>query len=263
MDQTMATATIHDLSPTQEDYLSAIYQIIKSQQVARVNIIAKKLKVGLSTVTAALKSLAAKELIHYQPYSYVTLTETGVTIGEQLAHKHQVLVYFLTTILALSQDEAEVNAHRLEHAVEDDVLQRLISFVQFLEECPRGGMDWIKEFHHFYESGSRSCQCDQRFNSWLSNLCPHQINASALKGELSMNATLAELKPSEQGKIISVRGSGPTGKRLMEMGLTPGSTIMVEKIAPLGDPIDVRIKGYHLSLRREEAAGIKIEKLSK
>ena len=47
----------------------------------------------------------------------------------------------------------------------------------------------------------------------------------------------------------------------MEMGLTPGSTITVEKIAPLGDPIDVRIKGYHLSLRREEAAGIKIEKI--
>lgn len=259
----MATVITPDLSPTQEDYLSAIYQIIKTQQVARVNIIAKKLRVGLSTVTAALKSLAAKELIHYQPYSYVTLTETGITIGEQLAQKHQVLVDFLTTILALPPDEAEINAHRLEHAIDEEVLQRIISFIHFLEECPRGGMDWIKEFHHFYETGSRSCQCEQRFNSWLTNICPRQINISTAKGETSMNATLAELKPAEQGKIITVRGAGPTGKRLMEMGLTPGSTITVEKIAPLGDPIDVKVKGYHLSLRREEAAGIKIEKLIK
>jgi len=78
-----------------------------------------------------------------------------------------------------------------------------------------------------------------------------------------MNPTLAELKPSEQGTIITIRSAGSTGKRLMEMGLTPGSVITVEKIAPLGDPIDVRVKGYHLSLRREEAAGIKIEKIIK
>ena len=258
------TATITpELSPTQEDYLAAIYQLVKTQQVARVNMIAKKLRVGLSTVTAALKSLAAKELILYQPYSYVTLTETGASLGAQLAHKHQVLVDFPTTILALPPDEAEINAHRLEHAIDEEVLQRIISFIRFLEECPRGGMDWIKEFQHYYESGSRSCQCEQRFNRWPTTLCPRQINISTPKGETSMDATLAELKPSEQGKIITVRGSGSTGKRLMEMGLTPGSIITVEKIAPLGDPIDVRIKGYHLSLRREEAGGIKIEKLTK
>ncbi|MEA2108630.1 MAG: metal-dependent transcriptional regulator [Pseudomonadota bacterium] len=259
----MTNVITPDLSPTQEDYLSAIYQIIKTQQVARVNTIAKKLRVGLSTVTAALKSLAAKELIHYQPYSYVTLTETGTTIGEQLAQKHQVLLDFLTAILALPPDEAEINAHRLEHAIDEEVLQRIISFIYFLKECPRGGMDWIKEFHHFYETGSRSCQCEQRFNSWLTNICPRRTNTSAPKGETSMNVTLAELKPSEQGTIITVRGAGPTGKRLMEMGFTPGSTITVEKIAPLGDPIEVRVKGYHLSLRREEAAGIKIEKIIK
>ena len=261
----MTAETAIKLSPTQEDYLSAIYQISKKQQVARVNIIAKKLRVGLSTVTAALKSLAAKELINYQPYSYVTLTATGDEIGKQLAHKHQVLVDFLTTILALPADEAETNAHRLEHAIDEEVLQRIISFIHFLEECPRGGMDWIKEFHNFYESGSRSCQCEQRFNSWLTDICPRQIKlpTPTAKGGISMNANLAELKPSEQGTIIKVRGSGATGNRLMEMGLTPGSVITVEKIAPLGDPIDIKIKGYHLSLRREEAMGIKIERINK
>ena len=259
----MTALTNPELSSTQEDYLSAIFQIIKINQVARVNVIAKKLRVGLSTVTAALKSLAAKGLINYQPYSYVTLTDTGTALGEQLALKHQVLVDFLISILALPQDEAESNAHRLEHAVDEEVLQRIISFIRFLKECPRGGMDWIGEFKHFYETGSRSCQCEQRFNSWLTNLCPRPEIIPTAKGETSMNATLAELKPSEQGTIITVRGAGPTSKRLMEMGLTPGSKITVEKIAPLGDPIDIMIKGYHLSLRREEAAGIKIERIFK
>ena len=52
---------------------------------------------------------------------------------------------------------------------------------------------------------------------------------------------------------------GETGKRLLEMGVTTGTVIGVESVAPLGDPIDIKVKGYHLSLRKEEADGIEIE----
>ncbi|MBN2332148.1 MAG: metal-dependent transcriptional regulator [Deltaproteobacteria bacterium] len=250
-----------DLSPTQEDYLAAIYQIVKSQQIARANSIARKLGVGLSSVTAALKSLAAKKLINYRPYSYVTLTDDGTALGRQLTKKHQVLVDFLTRVLALPAADAEHNAHRLEHAVDEEVLNRIISFITFLEQCPRGGMEWIAQFSHFYESGSRVDHCAERFDSWFSKVCHHQQVPYFSKGESTMNITLADLNPRESGKILAIRGSGPSNKRFMEMGLIPGSMVSVEKIAPLGDPIDVKIKGYHLSLRREEAAGIKIERL--
>lgn len=71
---------------------------------------------------------------------------------------------------------------------------------------------------------------------------------------------LSNLKPSQQGRIMKLdSGIGPIRRRLMDMGVIPGETIRVEKIAPMGDPIEVTVKGYNLSLRKGEAAGIEIE----
>lgn len=70
---------------------------------------------------------------------------------------------------------------------------------------------------------------------------------------------LSELKPGEKGKIVRVRGGGSIHRRLLDMGLVSGSEIEVERVAPLGDPMQVRIKGYHLTLRKEEAANIQVE----
>lgn len=60
----------------------------------------------------------------------------------------------------------------------------------------------------------------------------------------------------QEGKVISVRGSGAVFRRLLDMGVTRGEIIEVVKVAPLGDPIDVKVRGYNLSLRKEEAAKI-------
>jgi len=70
---------------------------------------------------------------------------------------------------------------------------------------------------------------------------------------------LSELKPKEKGKIVRVAGGGGIHQRLLDMGLVSGSEVEVECIAPLGDPMQVRIKGYHLMLRKEEAANIQVE----
>jgi Fe2+ transport system protein FeoA len=70
---------------------------------------------------------------------------------------------------------------------------------------------------------------------------------------------LKDLKPGQRCKIVKVRGQGATNKRILEMGVTPGSVIELERVAPLGDPIDVKVRGYHLSLRKEEADGIDVE----
>jgi len=70
---------------------------------------------------------------------------------------------------------------------------------------------------------------------------------------------LNELKPKEKGKIIKVGGEGDIRRRLLDMGLVSGSEVELERVAPLGDPIEVKIKGYHLSLRKEEAANIQVE----
>ena len=69
---------------------------------------------------------------------------------------------------------------------------------------------------------------------------------------------LSELEPGEKAHIVRIRGRGPMRQRLLEMGLVPGEEIVVERVAPLGDPVEFLIKGYHLSLRRCEARHIKV-----
>jgi len=70
---------------------------------------------------------------------------------------------------------------------------------------------------------------------------------------------LHELRPGEKGKIVKVGGVGGSRRRLLDMGLVSGSEVEVERVAPLGDPVEIRIKGYHLSLRKEEAINIQVE----
>ncbi|MFI5294329.1 MAG: ferrous iron transport protein A [Thermodesulfovibrionales bacterium] len=70
---------------------------------------------------------------------------------------------------------------------------------------------------------------------------------------------LAMLKPGENGRITKMGAVGPLKRRLMDMGVLTGEKIKVEKIAPLGDPIEVTIKNYNLSLRKKEAEGIEVE----
>ena len=70
--------------------------------------------------------------------------------------------------------------------------------------------------------------------------------------------TLKDLKPGEEGKVIGIGEKGPVRRRIMDMGVTPGAGVKVIKIAPLGDPIEVNIRGYELSLRKEEAGQIEV-----
>ena len=70
--------------------------------------------------------------------------------------------------------------------------------------------------------------------------------------------TLARLPAGARGRVISINGSGAIARRLMEMGLVPGAPVRVIKLAPLGDPIEIRVRGYHLALRRTEAETISV-----
>ena len=74
-----------------------------------------------------------------------------------------------------------------------------------------------------------------------------------------VDKSLKDLKPGEKGKITKVSGQGLIRRRILDMGVIPGSEIKVERVAPLGDPIEVRVKGYYLSLRQSEAANIYVE----
>jgi ferrous iron transport protein A len=74
-----------------------------------------------------------------------------------------------------------------------------------------------------------------------------------------MQTTLDTLKPGDEAVVMNLEGEPADVERLMEMGLIAGTAIKVIKFAPLGDPIEIKMRGYHLSLRRAEAAGVLVE----
>lgn len=70
---------------------------------------------------------------------------------------------------------------------------------------------------------------------------------------------LDELNIGETGQIKTVEGEGRIRRRLFDMGITPGAEVFLRKKAPLGDPIEITLRGYELTLRKLEAANIKVE----
>lgn len=69
---------------------------------------------------------------------------------------------------------------------------------------------------------------------------------------------LDALPSGVRARVVAVNGAGAVARRLMEMGVVPGAPVRVIKSAPLGDPIEVRVRGYHLALRRTEAHTISV-----
>ena len=71
--------------------------------------------------------------------------------------------------------------------------------------------------------------------------------------------TLKEVKIGEKVKVVKLNGEGAIKRRIMDMGITKGVDILVRKVAPLGDPIEINLRGYELSLRKNDAAMIEVE----
>ncbi len=74
-----------------------------------------------------------------------------------------------------------------------------------------------------------------------------------------MTMTLKEVPCGRTVKVIKLTGEGPVKRRIMDMGITKGVDVFVRKVAPLGDPVEVTVRGYELSLRRADAEMIVVE----
>lgn len=71
--------------------------------------------------------------------------------------------------------------------------------------------------------------------------------------------TIGDMKIGETTKVVRLDGEGAVKRRIMDMGLTKGVQVTVRKVAPLGDPIELTVRGYELSIRKDEAAKVEVE----
>ncbi len=134
---------LRKLSKSQEDYLEAIHDLFAEGNAARVRDIANRLGVGMSSVSAALKALAERGLVNYDPYQLVTLTPEGQKLAETVAGRHETLQRFFTEVLGLDADAADANACRAEHAIDEQALQKLRRFVAAADEAPPAVRTWL------------------------------------------------------------------------------------------------------------------------
>ena len=223
------------LTASQEDYLETIWSLIWEHGVARVSDIAANLNVSMPSVSGALKTLSKHDLVEYSPYKFVTLSDRGMEVAQSVASRHRIIRKFLADVLGVDEELADKNACRLEHAVDVEVVRRLGSFVKFMTKS-----DWSQEWPQAYQA-----------------FCGEDANAIKVKRA----ANLADIQPGQKAKVVRVGGAAAVNRRLIEMGLTRNADVTVLRIAPLGDPIEIKVRGYNLSLRKKEAQGVEIEEL--
>ena len=223
------------MSGSLEDYLEVILWSAAANGAARVRDIAAQLQVQASSVTGALQVLAEKRFVRYKPYEAVTLTPEGFDEATRVVQRHHVLREFFMEVLGVDAEAAEEGACRLEHDISSDIVRRLGKFMAYVKALPESDRGVLKRFADW--SAGRSTTADS-------------------SGMLIGRSTVADMKPGREGVIVRIDSHGGLCRRLADMGLGRGVLVEVETIAPMGDPIRIRIRGYRLALRKSEARSI-------
>jgi DtxR family Mn-dependent transcriptional regulator len=152
------TLKIEKLSSSLEDYLEAIYNLAGDNNITRSRDIAENLGVSRASVTGALRALKEKNLVNYQPYNYISLTESGKKAASEVANKHEILKSFFIEILDVKTETAQQAACKAEHALGPDIISRLLCFVEFVSKRSKNGHDMIEEFKKFCSNQKKAAK---------------------------------------------------------------------------------------------------------
>lgn len=149
------------LTASQEDYLEAIYNISEEKMAARAKDIAQYLDVKASSVTGALRTLGAMELVNYAPYDLITLTKKGKVAAKEIVNRHNALEKFLINVLGIDKKEADEAACKMEHSVPKEIVERLAKYSEYVERCPKGGINWESGFGYYCKTGCSDADCER------------------------------------------------------------------------------------------------------
>lgn len=224
---------LKDLSSNFENYLKIIGDLETNKKEVRSKEIARIMKVKPSSVTNALQVLREQKLVTYAPYGSITMTSRGKRIWLIIHQKYKTVKSFLTEILGIDHKTADELACTIEHAISPQVTERIILLRQFLKDETTSGTDTIVRLHDYFEKKAEEIEKE-------------------LGKEIPM-FLLSVLKPGEKATIHKINGNSVIKQKILDMGLSRGQEIIVERVAPLGDPMEIIVRGYSLSLRKSEA----------
>lgn len=139
------------LTKSVEDYLEVMYNLQNEKGSIKVKDIASKMNVKPPSVVEALKKLADKDIVSYEPYSDIQLNRKGVEIAEDVIHKHTILKNFLH-ILGVDKKTADLDACSMEHVLDTSTINKLKKFAEFTEICPKAD-DFLDSFRYYEKHG--------------------------------------------------------------------------------------------------------------
>lgn len=239
------------LTSALEDYLETIFELVRDHQIARIRDIAKARSVRPASVSPAMKRLADLGLIEYERREFITLTPSGERIARRIYARHQLLSRFFIDVLKVEKEIATSDACQMEHSISDRTMDGLARFIEFVESCDEG-QELLSRFH----------QCSLVHPNILR--CSHgdcvTSNCSKRQNRIENQQTIVDLSPGQNAKVTHVSGKGAIRQRLLDMGLLPGTDLQLERVAPLGEPLWIKLQGFQLSLRKDEAKAVVIER---
>jgi DtxR family transcriptional regulator, Mn-dependent transcriptional regulator len=151
------------LSASLEDYLEAIFNLAAGVESARSKDVAETLGVARSSVAGALQLLCERGLASHERYGGITLTPQGRSIAREVARKHHVLRSFFVDVLGVEKETAQHAACQAEHALGQEIIGRLVNFIDYVAASGQSGRDVAGEFRQFCKSArSRRSKEQQR-----------------------------------------------------------------------------------------------------
>lgn len=207
-----------------EEYLEAIYKMSQEDGPVIAARLAEHMKVSPPTVADMLRRMKEGGLVKTARKRGVVLTAKGEVLAEKLVRRHRLWERFLTDVLGFDWDQVHEEACKLEHAISDQVEEKLAEMLGDPETCPHG--------HPI--PGSRGARRRMRAHRPLSDLCV---------GDKAVIERVAEEEP----KLLQY---------LASLGLLPEAQVSVKEIAPFKGPLLVQVAGAQYALGREVASKI-------
>jgi DtxR family Mn-dependent transcriptional regulator len=237
------------MSKSTEEYLEALYTLTQNSETATTSDISKRLNVAPASVTEMLKKLADNGYVRYSPYQGVTLTAKGFEIAEKMTRKHRLLERFLHDTLKIGNDKVHEEACAMEHGLSDESERALCQTLKAPDKCPDD--DKIIPPCNLEFKSCGECQEWGRGN--LDEVGRRKTNV----------VSISALKKNQEGTVAFIRGDKKALRRLLDLGLTPGTPVSIQRVAPLKGPVEIVVRGSKLALGGEIACNVFVEKKPK
>jgi DtxR family Mn-dependent transcriptional regulator len=224
-----------------QDYLEAMLSLSESAREIRVTDIAASLKLAKATVAQGINHLKQHGLVMQERYGPVELTARGREMAREVRWRHGKLKQFLTEALAVDPKIAEKDACLMEHVVSRHTMNRLFRFMESTDcmACARNA--------------------GRTVGNGTARLIDRELSKENEPMETRSVRRLSELKIGEYGRVMRIVSNKALKSRMLDMGIVPGAEVHMRGRAPMGDPLEVDIKGYQLTLRKSEAAQVFVE----